>query len=182
MNPFKLIRSLIYWAIDRITDYYYLTKEIYTFLQYVKVVRSEKKKNKFRRLMLRSDWVYRIYTVINLNEEESKWEEKEKRVLLLDKLKEVNDYLTTLNFTEIIYPNIRPIASYTIEDEEKMTVKNCEYAYLITYTYIFDKFNLWFILKHIVLIWLLCKYWSYGSTSIIELLNNVVAFISSHLR
>jgi len=173
--------KLFNWIIEKITDYPKIFRELYIFITYLSQINDEKKKVKFRRLKLRADWIGRIYTVINLEEAEAKWEEVEKRNLLLDKLKEVNFYLTSLNLQEILTPNIRPIASFEQIEEEKEIIKNYEYAYLITYTYIFEYFNLWFIVKHIFIGVVSYYIWHNYSSNIMVFINKIIEFISSHL-
>lgn len=161
-------------------DYYLLFFEIKNFISYISTLNKEKITKEFKRLKLRVDYVGRVYTVINLSQDEAKWDEFEKRALILERLRDVNLYLTKLNLHEIITPNIRPVASYEQHFEDADT-KVYEYSYLITYTFLFDKFNLWFLFKHTILVYILYKIWSVYSTSIIETISNIFKYVSELL-
>lgn len=170
------------WLIEKITDYWYVYQELARYISYCSLINKEKKKNKFKRLKLRVDWIGRVYTVINLDESESKWEEIEKRNLILDKLKEQNHYLTSLNLQEIITPNIRPVSSYEYIDEDKEIIKKYDYAYLVSYIYIFDKFNLWFLIKNTFLVVSFCYIWRHYGTHIMVFINTLIEGLSGYLN
>jgi len=161
-------------------DYYLLFFEIKNFISYVLTLKKEKLTNEFKRLKLRVDYVGRVYTVINLSQDEAKWDEFEKRALILERLRDVNRYLTKLNLHEIITPNIKPVASYELHFEDDAS-KVYEYSYLITYTFLFDKFNLWFLFKHTILVYALYKIWSVYNTFIIETISSMYGYISELL-
>jgi hypothetical protein len=76
---------------------------------------------------LRSDLIGRIYTVISLREEDMGEIEEMRKFRVLERMKPINNYLTTLGLQEVLIPNIQEI------DDSR--------SYLVTYNPYFDQFS-----------------------------------------
>ncbi len=81
---------------------------------------------------LRADWVSRIYTVINLKQEDAGEMEQVRQAKIVMKLKPINDYLRSLELDEVIYPSV-----------EKVN----DLSYLVVYSPYFTTLTLWFLVK-----------------------------------
>ena len=66
-------------------------------------------KSDWYKFNLRSNWYGRTYTVVSLREEDMGEEEIVQNWKAMEKMRAINDYLATLNFTEIVYPSIEKI-------------------------------------------------------------------------
>ena len=58
---------------------------------------------------LRSNWYGRIYTVLSLREEDTGEELVVQNWKAMEKMRPINEYLSSLNFQEIVYPSIEKI-------------------------------------------------------------------------
>jgi|688.fasta_scaffold47411_6 hypothetical protein len=76
---------------------------------------------------LRSDLIGRIYTVISLREEDMGEIEEMRKFRVLERMKPINNYLTSLGLQEVLIPNIQEI------DDSR--------SYLVTYNPYFDQFS-----------------------------------------
>ena len=130
-------------------------KEIRLYREYRKIIRKEELDSpKWAKANLRRDWVYRIYTVINLPPQvtmSSDFPEESKPSFVISELKPINEYLKYLNLQELLTMSIEPI------DETQNNSR------LIVYQYIFRQLSWVWIFSFLVqisLIILLIVYWS----------------------
>lgn len=107
----------------------------------LKTIKKNKETIEWNKLNLRSDWIGRIYTVINLPPEvihSSDAPEEIRPAYILEESRPVNEYLTGLNLQEILLPEITPIEN--------------SISYLIIYKPYFRKLTLkWFIYRIILI-------------------------------
>lgn len=94
MNRTKLI-------IREIKNYFYLRKVI------SREMRSPD--SRWKKLNLRANWYYRIYTVISLREQDMGEEEVVRNWKAMEMMRPLNEYLESLDLQEIIFPSIEPI-------------------------------------------------------------------------
>ncbi len=118
------------------TIYLYF-REILNYFYIRKIIKKEKNTETWNVLNLRSDWVGRIYTVINLRKEDLGEQDEVKRFRLGEMMKPINSYLRSLYLHEIIYPAIEQLS---------------EQSYLIVYSPLFNKFTLLRTIKYIIVI------------------------------
>lgn len=118
------------------TIYLYF-REILNYFYIRKIIKKEKNTETWNVLNLRSDWVGRIYTVINLRKEDLGEQDEVKRFRLGETMKPINSYLRSLYLHEIIYPAIEQLS---------------EQSYLIVYSPLFNKFTLLRTIKYIIVI------------------------------
>jgi len=90
-----------------------ILKELRIYYQYRDAVYDESVNSPiWTRLRLRKDWLRRIYTVVNLPPEVTMSREfpaDARPAYVFEELKPVNDYLTKLNFQEVLTPVLKPI-------------------------------------------------------------------------
>jgi hypothetical protein len=129
-------------------------REIRLYREYRKIIRNEELNSpRWSRANLRRDWVYRIYTVINLPPQVTMspdFPEDSKPSFAISELKPVNEYLKYLNLEELLTMGIEPIEG---------TQNN---SWLIVYQFLFRQLSwLWIFsfLTQITLIILLIAYW-----------------------
>ena len=88
-------------------------KEIRLYFEYRKIIRKEQVDSpKWSKANLRRDWIYRIYTVINLPPQVTMspdFPEESKPSFVMSEIKPVNDYLKYLNLEELLTMSINPI-------------------------------------------------------------------------
>lgn len=86
-------------------------KEINNFFYIKKTIKKESSKlsGQWKSFNLRSNWLCRIYTVISLSEDQMGEEEIVRNYFAMEKMKEMNEYMSSLNFQEIVYPSIEKI-------------------------------------------------------------------------
>lgn len=113
-------------------------REIRLYREYRKIIRNEELNSpRWSRAKLRRDWVYRIYTVINLPPQvtmSSDFPEDSKPSFVISELKPVNEYLKYLNLEELLTMGIQPIEG---------TQNN---SWLIIYQFLFRHFSwLWIL-------------------------------------
>jgi hypothetical protein len=131
-------------------------KEIRLYREYTKIIRNEELNSpKWSRANLRRDWIYRIYTVINLPPQvtmSSDFPEESKPSFVMSELKPINEYLKYLNLEELLTMGINPIEN---------TSNN---SWLVVYQFVFRQITwLWilrFTLQIILLILLIFYYFS----------------------
>lgn len=114
-------------------------REIRNWLFLKKTVKQEIAKfdSKWHEYKLRTNWYGRIYTVVNLREEDMGDEVEVQRFKAMEMMRPMNDYLASLDFTELVYPSIESIPETR--------------SFLIVYSPIFNKFTRRNILKYISL-------------------------------
>lgn len=131
-------------------------KEIRLYREYTKIIRNEELNSpKWSRANLRRDWIYRIYTVINLPPQvtmSQDFPEESKPSFVMSELKPINEYLKYLNLEELLTMGINPIEN---------TSNN---SWLVVYQFVFRQITwLWilrFTLQIILLILLIFYYFS----------------------
>lgn len=111
-------------------------KELKNYVFLRKMIRKNKKSAPWNKLNLRTGWFGTIGTVINLPPEVFSGEEVYYQMYIVEQMKPINEYLSTLNLQEIIYPRVSSMV-----DKDKG-----EYAYLIKYYPLFRELSFgWFI-------------------------------------
>lgn len=107
------------------------TKEVYreikNFFFILSVIEKNKKTENWANRKLRADWIGRIYTIVNLSEEDMGEQEEVKRFKVLEKVRYVNEYLEMLGLSEVIVPSIQ-------------SVENSR-SYLVVYTPYFSQLS-----------------------------------------
>jgi hypothetical protein len=90
-----------------------IIREIKNYLYLRKVLKRESRSNDpnstWNSLKLRKNWFGRIYTVISLREEDMGEEEVVRNWKAMEKMRPINDYLSTLDLQEILFPSIENI-------------------------------------------------------------------------
>lgn len=81
----------------------------YFFLRRVFNRESKNPDSQWQTFKLRKNWYGRTYTVISLREEEDGEEELVKNWIAMERMRPINDYLTSLGMHEIIFPSIEKI-------------------------------------------------------------------------
>jgi hypothetical protein len=98
---------------------------------YIKsTIRREKKNpnSEWHKLKLRNNWFGRIYTIVSLREEDTGEEIMVQNYRAMEKMRPINDYLASLDFTEIVFPSIEKIPESR--------------SYLIVYSPMFKKLTI----------------------------------------
>ena len=119
---------------------------------YIKnIIKKNKNTVEWEKYKLRSDWIGRIYTVINLPPEVLYSPDAPQEIrpaYILEESKPINEYLTKLNLQEIIFPEINPVEG--------------SISYLIVYSPYFQRLSwkwlLWRIFFISVFIWAQVKF------------------------
>jgi hypothetical protein len=127
MKRFKLI-------IREIANYFYLRK----------VLNIESKKgpnSEWKKHNLRKNWYGRIYTVISLREEDMGEEEMVRNWKAMEMMRPINDYLSSHDLQEIIFPSIEKIPDSR--------------SYLVVYTPIFKEFTILWLFFRLIFICLI---------------------------
>ncbi len=125
----------------------------------VKTCKRERNTEKWKSLKLRVDWVGRIYTVINLGQNDIGESNAVKNLKVIERSREINTYLESLGFVEIISPFISPLCGQCgntvyVEDTK---CPHCgadlrHQSYLIIYSPLFNNFTLWYLIKFLLVI------------------------------
>jgi hypothetical protein len=86
-------------------------REIKNYFYLKKVISRESRDplSQWKRLNLRANWYGRIYTVISLREQDMGEEEVVKNFKAMEMMRPINDYLTSLDLQELVFPSIEPI-------------------------------------------------------------------------
>ena len=84
-------------------------REIKNFFFILSVIDRNKNTKEWKSFGLRSDWIGRIYTVINLRDEDLGEEDQMKRLKVTDRATPIFEYLSSLQLSEIVIPNISPV-------------------------------------------------------------------------
>lgn len=99
---------MISWIKSR----YYAIREISNWFYLMKKTSKEESNSKYltdsdwSKFNLRRGWIGQVYTTVNLRKEDMGEEEKVKRMKVMEKLQPINEYLGSLDFNEIVYPEI----------------------------------------------------------------------------
>jgi hypothetical protein len=92
---------------------YKVIKEIKLYREYRKIIRKEELDSpRWAKAKLRRDWIYRIYTVINLPPqvtESPDFPEESKPSFVISEIRPINEYLKYLNLQELLTMGIQPI-------------------------------------------------------------------------
>lgn len=122
-------------------------KEIILYRQYLKIIKNESLNSpNWSRRNLRSDWIGRIYTVVNLPPQVTLSPDLPREArpsFVVNEIKPINEYLKSLNIEEIITVGIKPIEGTKEE------------SYLVVYQFVFRQITWLWILRFIVEIALL---------------------------
>ncbi len=121
-----------------------ILKEISNYFFLRRQIRRNKDTEDWKKLKydLRVNLTGVIYTVINLPPEVLSGEEVYWRHYIIEETKPINDYLATLNLSEIIRLEIKRID------------KKNSFAYLVRYKPLFKDLSFWWLLKWKILIWI----------------------------
>jgi len=118
----------------RNNKFYLYLREINNYFYIRKTIKKQKQSDQWYALKLRSDWIGRIYTVINLRKEDVGEEETVKRSRVFEKIVPINSYLKKLDLHEILYPAV-----------EQLTDR----SYLIVYSPLFRTITILRTLKYL---------------------------------
>jgi len=123
-------------------------KDLKNLFFILKTIKKEKKnkESEWYRFRLKNNWIGIIYCVINLTSDQASEEKEVRYVNVVMLMKDINEYMEKLGFLEIIHPDITEI------DRSN---------YLITYSPIFRKLTVRYIIRSfliILFIILLCVY------------------------
>jgi len=113
--------------------YLYL-REINNYFYIQRTIKKQKETDQWVALKLRSDWIGRIYTVINIRKEDVGEEDTVKRARVFEKIIPLNSYLKKLDLHEIVYPAIEQIT---------------DRSYLIVYSPLFTTITILRTLKYL---------------------------------
>lgn len=83
--------------------------EIRNFFYILQKIDKHKSSARWKELNLRADWVGRIYTVISLREEDTGEMQEVQHFKVLERMRPMNEYLTSIGLSEVIVPNITSI-------------------------------------------------------------------------
>ncbi len=106
-----------------------ILREIQNYFFLKKIIKSCKSQpsSRWNQLNLRNDWLGRIYTVVNLREEDMGEEPFVQDFKATQLIKPINEYLASLDLTEIIFPSLEKIPDSR--------------SYLIVYSPLFKQFT-----------------------------------------
>jgi hypothetical protein len=110
----------------------------YFFLQRVIREQSSDPLSEWQKLGLRKNWYGRIYTVISLREEDMGEEDVVRNWKAMEIMKPINNYLTSLDLQEIVFPSIEQIPDSR--------------SYLVVYSPLFKELTIsWFLWRFLAL-------------------------------
>lgn len=122
-------------------------KELKIYRDYLKVIKRESFESPFwSRRNLRTDWVGRIYTVVNLPPQviySTDLPKEARPSFVASEIKPINEYLKNLNLEEILTVYMQPVEGTNEE------------SYLVVYQYVFRYFTLLWILRFLAQIGLI---------------------------
>ena len=154
-NFFK-IRFRIFGVLNDIANYFYI----------IKTVKKIEKTNEWKNLKLRRDWIFRIYTVININlDDERDQNDKEsiieiERFKLLDEIRPIAFYLDSFNFREILKPVTKKI------DEEETN------AYLLIFKPYFVDLSFKYVFSRILIFSIII--YLFNKFDIVKLISSII--------
>lgn len=100
---------------------------------------SGKGSSRWNSLALRKNWYGRVYTVVSLREEDMGEEEMVRNWRAMEMMRPINEYITSLDLQEIVFPSIEAIPDSR--------------SYLVVYSPLFNEFtSSWAIRKGIMLL------------------------------
>ena len=105
----------------------------YLFLRKTLKKESENPQSEWNKFKLRINWYGRIYTVISLREEDMGEEELVRNWKAMEAMRPINQYLSSLDLNEIIFPSIENIPNSR--------------SYLVVYSPLFREFTFAWISK-----------------------------------
>jgi hypothetical protein len=137
-------------------------KEIGWLYYYVRTVKNASETYEFKSKYLRVDWVFRIYTVVNLTLDEATWPALEQKNKILEKLSDIHDYFRELDIHDIIELKDTPI----IDKNSKVLLSDTDElvdapvtSYLIVYNFMYEYLTAWMVIKHAALLVTLIYFW-----------------------
>ena len=88
-----------------------ILREIANYLYLRKTIDKEFNNldSKWHKFKMRKNWYYRMYTIISLREEDMGEEEVVRNWKAMEMMRPINEYLTSLDLHEIIFPSIEKI-------------------------------------------------------------------------
>jgi len=125
--------------------FFQVINDINNYLFLKKTIKKERNTITWQKFNLRSDWIGRIYTVVNLPPEVTLSPDAPEEIrpaYVLEEIRPINEYLTSLNLHEIIMPEFKPLEGTD--------------SYLVIYYPVFQRFSLTWIFTRIfgiVLLW-----------------------------
>jgi len=115
-------------------------RDISNYFFILRKIRKAKNSEKWLSLNLNVDWIGRIWTIINLRNEDLGEDELVKKARVVEKIKPINSYLLELGLSEIVFPAI-----------EQKTPR----SYLLVYSPLFSVITLWRFLSFTIIMGLL---------------------------
>ena len=106
-------------------------RELKNWFYIKRTIREEKRKpnSMWNTYKLRNNWFGRIYTVLSLREEDLGEELVIQNWKAMEMMRPINEYLTSLDFTEIVFPSIERIPNSR--------------SYLVVYSPLFKHLTAW---------------------------------------
>lgn len=117
--------------------FYLYLREINNFFYILRTIKRERLTNQWAALNLRADWVGRIYTVINLRNEDVGENDTIKRARVYEQMLPINNYIKTLDLHEIVFPAIE---------------QQSERSYLVVYSPLFKSITFFRTLKYLFIV------------------------------
>ena len=119
--------------------------DIKGFIIIKKTLREHKKTVDFNKLGLRTDWICRIYTVINPNEEDKGDSSEVLKIKAQERMIPIHKYITKIGLSELVAVSAEQIPDP--QDPRKMTD-----SYLVVYYPIMRIITTWGIIKFLFLV------------------------------
>lgn len=115
-------------------------RELKNWFYIKRTIREEKRKpnSMWNVYKLRNNWFGRIYTVLSLREEDMGEELILQNWKIIEMMKPINEYLSSLDFNEIVFPSIERIPNSR--------------SYLIVYSPLFRHLTIWKIILFILVV------------------------------
>jgi len=125
--------------------FFQVINDINNYLFLRKTIKKESNTLVWQKFNLRSDWIGRIYTVVNLPPEVTLSPDAPEEIrpaYVLEEIRPINEYLTGLNLHEIIMPEFKPLEGTN--------------SYLVIYYPVFQRLSLFWVFSRmlsIVFLW-----------------------------
>ena len=110
----------------------------YFYLQKVTSKAANDPNSLWNRYKLRKNWYGRIYTVVSLREEDMGEEEVVRNWKAMEIMRPINDYLTSMDLQELIFPSIEKIPDSR--------------SYLIVYSPLFAHFKFRWVMTRLIIL------------------------------
>ena len=130
------------WLQRRISGF----RELRNWFYIRKLIKKNKDSEEWKKFGLRAGYVGQIYCVVSLRKEDMGEEEMVQRMKIIQRLEPINNYLNSLDLSEIVYPEI-------VEIPESR-------SWLVVYWPIWQYFSFWRLIFQTVGLFIAIKLWS----------------------